>query len=409
MLGNEVIAAMPHESRLDFSFEQLLANPDYQRPLVVKGRRCHGGFDPDGNYRSPRSVWRVPAIKAWQEQHQKTSPLALVEVPLDAVPPYTPNVAQARFLLKNGVREPLVRILTEIAIVEGFGAMIRELPVPPLKSFLREDTAETALAHLTGGLFEAHARDEAGWDAEGGHRQMWEAARDAALSNPDISPEIFARIMSRRGGNQSPPMFPQLEAPVERLLSFMTGVLAIEVFAASTFAWAEAVLADPEISDAPQEAADLVRFIRDDEAPHVEYLRTALSEVSARTLLTREGRELDGATAVDAMMDRTLRTMMRQRAVERPAMIRELIRGHANGRDVESLLAGFDALATAWEPPARYAPRARRPQEASATDCPRRCKRAHRRASNARRQERRVTNESNADQEACLVKVCRSK
>src|SRR4029077_4785905 len=142
------------------------------------------------------------------------------------IPPYTPNVSQARFLLKNGVREPLTRILTEIAIVEGFGAFIRELPVPPMKSFIREDVAGTALAHLTGGLFEAHARDEAGWDAEGGHKQMWEAARDAALSSPTISPEIYMGLAQRRGnGNQPQPMFPELGEGVERLLGFMVNVL----------------------------------------------------------------------------------------------------------------------------------------------------------------------------------------
>lgn len=347
---------MPHESRLDFSFEQILESPAYQRPLVVKGRRCHGGFDSDGNYRSPRTVWRVPAIQAWQEQHLKTSDLPLVEIPGEVVPPYTPNVAQARFLIKNGVREPIVRILTEIAIVEGFGAMIRELPVPPLKSFIREDTAGTALAHLTGGLFEAHARDEAGWDTEGGHKQMWEAARDAALSNPNISPEIFMWLAARRGGNQPQPMFPELGEGVERLLTFMVNVLAIEVFAASTFAWAEEVLSDPEVSDAPQEAADLVRFIRSDESPHVEYLRTGLSEISARTLVTREGKEIAGRAVVEALMDRTLRNMMRQRSVDRPALIRDLIRNNAGGKNVESLLAEFDKLGTPWEPPARYAP-----------------------------------------------------
>ena len=39
----------------------------------------------------------------------------------------------------------------------------------------------SALAHLANGLFEAHARDEAGHRSEGGHKQMWEAARDLAL------------------------------------------------------------------------------------------------------------------------------------------------------------------------------------------------------------------------------------
>ena len=347
---------MPNESRLSFSFDELLENPKYDRTLTVNDRRCHGGFDQDGKYQSPRTVWRNPAIKAWQEQHLATSRLPLIEVPRDVIPPYTPNVEQARFLLKNGVREPLVRILTEIAIVEGFGAFIRELPVPPLESFMLEDVTGTALAHLTGGLFEAHARDEAGWDAEGGHKQMWEAARDAALSKPNISPEIFAAIMGRRSATPPQALFPSLGEPVERLIRFMVYVLAIEVFAASTFEWAEAVLSDPEVSDAPEAAANLVRYIRGDEAPHVEYLRTGLSEISARTLYGQDGKQIAGKAVVDALMERTLKNMMRQRAVDRPAMIRDLIRNNARGKDPEMLLAEFESVGTPWTPPARFAP-----------------------------------------------------
>jgi hypothetical protein len=344
---------MPHESRLKFTREELLANVPTREALVVKGVKCHGGFDAEGTYRSPRTLWRNPAIKAWQEQHLASSNRPLVAIPDDAVPPHTPSTEQAKFLLREGVREPMVRILTEIAIIEGFGAMIRELPVPPLGSFIREDVAGTALAHLGGGLFEAHARDEAGWEEEGGHRQMWDASRDAALSNPAISPEIYANIIARRTG-EPPAMFPELGAPVERLVRFMVNVLAIEVFARSTFAWAEEVLSDESVSDAPKEAADLVRFIRADEAPHVEYLRTALSEVSARTLLTTEGKEIAGHKVVDALMDRALTTMIRQRLNDRPAAMRDLVRRTANAPDIEELIARYDALATPWTPPARY-------------------------------------------------------
>jgi hypothetical protein len=345
---------MSHESRLNFSTDEILANVDTREPLIVKGVKCHGGFDADGNYRSPRTAFRVPAIKAWQEQHVATSGTALFEIPADTVSPQVPNVAQVKFLLKSGVREPMVRWLSEIAIVEGFGAMIRELQVPPLSSFIREDTAGTALAHLTSGLFEAHARDEAGWSEEGGHRQMWDAARDAALSNPAISPEIYANIIARRGG-QPAAMFPELGEPVERLIRFMANVLAIEVFAASTFAWAEEILSDPEVSDAPHDAANLVRFIRSDEAPHVQYLRTALSEIQARTLLKLDGKPLSGRKVVNDLADRGIRTMVRQRLNERPVMVRDLIRKTANVKDIDTLMLEFDALGTPWTPPARYA------------------------------------------------------
>jgi hypothetical protein len=354
MLGKSLGTVMLHESRLSFSAQELLANVPVAEPLIVRGVRCHGGFDADGGYHSPRTLWRVPAVQAWQRQHLATSPLPLVEIPEDVIPPHSIGAAQAKFLIRKGVREPIIRLLTEIAIVEGFGAMIRELPVPSLKSFVREEVTGTALEHLSRGLFEAHARDEAGWEQEGGHRQMWDAARDAAFSNPFISPEVFAGIMARRG--QEPlPLFPELGPQVERLVRFMVNVLAIEVFARSTFAWAEEVLSDPAVSDAPKEATDLVRDIRSDEAPHVEYLRTALSEITARTLYGADGREYSGQEVVSALMDRTLGAMTRQRQTERIAQLHEMIRRSANRTDVEDLIAQYDALATEWTPPARYA------------------------------------------------------
>lgn len=351
------ITTTTHESRLAFKFDELLSSPKFETPLVAGGVRCHGGFDAYGNYVSPRTLWRNPAIRGWQEQHLATSSLPLVKIPRDAIPPHLPSVAQAKLLLKEGVREPMVRTLTEIAIVEGFGATIRDLPVPAMNTFIRDDIAGTALAHLTGGLFEAHARDEAGWGEEGGHKQMWEAARDLALSNPKVPGDILMAIMQRRGGNRTVNRaLPQFKEEVERLIGFMMNVLIIEVFAASTFKWAEEVLADPEVSDAPIEAADMVRYIRADESPHVEYLRTALSELSARTLIDEEGKAHSGREIVQGLLDRALKFIIRQRREERRAQMHASIRSSAKGivKDVEELIQRFDALETPWAPPARY-------------------------------------------------------
>jgi hypothetical protein len=344
---------MPESSQLSFSREEILANLPDLEPLIVNGIRCHGGFDADARYRSPRTLWRNPAIAMWQAQHLATSGTPLFEIPEAVVPPHAPSAAQAKFLIASGIREPIIWMLSEIAIVEGFGAMIRELPVPPLASFIKEDTRGTALAHLSGGLFEAHARDEAGWTEEGGHRQMWDAARDAAFSKPAISPEIYARLIASRQG-EPVAMFPALGAPVERLVRFMVNVLAIEVFARSTFEWAEEVLSDPAVSDAPVEAANLVRYIRADEAPHVEYLRTALSEIRARTLKGADGFEVAGSEVVDRLAARTLTAMVTRRVRQRPAEMRDLIARTANGRDVANILAEFDAMTRAWTPPAEY-------------------------------------------------------
>jgi hypothetical protein len=184
---------------------------------------------------------------------------------------------------------------------------------------------------------------------------MWDAARDAAFSNPAISPEIYTSIISRRGAGQPAALFPELGEPVERLIRFMVNVLAIEVFAASTFAWAEEILSDPEVSDSPDHAANLVRYIRSDESPHVEYLRTALSEIQARTLLTLDGKPISGRKVVNDLAERGIRMMLRQRLNERPVMVRDLIRKTANVRDLDALIREFDALGTPWTPPSRYA------------------------------------------------------
>lgn len=345
---------MPNQSRLEFKFDELIASPNFDTPLIAGGVRCHGGFDSDGSYCSPRTLYRVPAVKAWQQQHAAASRFPLLEIPPDCIPPHLPSVEQAKLLLREGVREPMVRTLTEIAIIEGFGATIRDLPVPPLESFIREDTAGTALAHLTAGLFEAHARDEAGWGEEGGHKQMWDAARDLALSSPKVPGDVLMAIMSRRGGERRR-VIPRLREPVERLIAFMMNVLIIEVFAAETFRWAEEVLADPEVSDAPQAAADMVRYIRSDESPHVEYLRTALSEIGARTVLAEDGGEIAGSEIVSEMMDRSMRFIMRQRREDRRKQLHETIRRSAAGRkDLEELLQRFDGMETPWQPPERY-------------------------------------------------------
>jgi hypothetical protein len=317
--------------------------------------RCHGGFDQDGGYRSPRVRHRGPAIRAWQARLAREG-ADLLEVPRALMPPQYPNLEQSRLLLRAGVRDPIVRALTIISIVEGFGAIIRDVEVPDLDGLVREPLAGTALAHLRGALFEAHARDESGYRDEGGHKQMWEAARDLAFEKPRIPGDVLMRMLGR-GGRRDPGrtrLFPQIDEKLEALLATMVQVLVVEVFAMGTFAWGEALLSDPELSAAPQEAADLVRFIRSDESPHVEYLRTALSELRARTLRRLDGGEIAGRLVVDGILHRVLGTIIS----ERPRQQREDVRRDlaaalkAAGRS-DDLIEEFDRLQSHWTPPAR--------------------------------------------------------
>jgi hypothetical protein len=340
--------------RLRYTREELLDSGPYEAPLVAGGVRCHGGFEADGRYRSPRTIHRGPAIRAWQARLAREGH-ELVEVPRVLMPPQYPNVEQAVLLLEHGVREPIVRALTIISIVEGFGAMIRDLRVPDLHALVVEPIEGTALAHLAEGLFEAHARDESGFRDEGGHKQMWEAARDLALEKPKVPGDVLMRLMGRNAARRRPERpFPQLDETLERMLGMMAQVLVVEVFAEGTFDWGYRLLSNASVSAAPQAAGAMVSHIRADESPHVEYLRTALSEVRARTLRSVDGRTIAGREVVDGMLHRILREITRNRPQEQREDVREnLAQAMQAAPNPAALLEAFDALETRWTPPER--------------------------------------------------------
>src|SRR3546814_10515709 len=85
-----------------------------------------------------------------------------------------------------------------IGTVEGFGAMIRFLAPPDMQRFFDDDIRGTALDHLSKGLVEAHARDEAGHGDEAGHDRMWYAVRDIAFENP-VTQDETERMLRRMG------------------------------------------------------------------------------------------------------------------------------------------------------------------------------------------------------------------
>ncbi len=339
--------------RLVFSPEELLASRDYAEPLIANQVRCHGGFLEDGTYRSPRTLHRTPAIDAWQ-QTLADHGHELIDVSRALIPPQYPNVAQAKLLLRNGVREPIVRALTIISIVEGFGAMIRDVRVPKLDAMFVEDLEGTALAHLRQGLFEAHARDESGYRDEGGHKQMWEAARDEALENPKIPGDVLMRIMGRRQHRKKTgPIFPEIDPKLERMLAFMSQVMVIEILAEGTFEWGISLLSDPEVSANPVAAGGMVSFIRQDEKPHVEYLRAALSEASSRTIRTVDDKEISGKIVVDEFLHRILHAMSRDRQRDQREDQREsLVQAMQIAVNPKALLEEFDSLDEQWSPPA---------------------------------------------------------
>jgi hypothetical protein len=307
--------------QLTFTERELLAGHDVVEPLIAGGIRCHGGFDADGRYLSPRTRNRLPAIAAWQQSHREQFGTDILDAPIELWPEVYPNVSQSKYLLREGVREPTISSLTRIGTVEGFGSMIRAVRVDDLQAHFDEPIAGTAIAHLQQGLFEAHARDEAGWDDEGGHKQMWFAARDIAFDDPasdDMTQTMLERMgIVQPGGKPATPeemrraaeairRFPDLDLSLEMMLRRMVGLLFIEVSAFHTFAWAEEVLSDRDLVAGDGEAAALVSYVRADETPHVDYLRTALTEMRDRTFVGASGRKTPGRDVIGTLWDNAL-------------------------------------------------------------------------------------------------------
>jgi hypothetical protein len=349
--------------QLNYSEPELLSSHRFEAPLIADGTTCHGGFDADGTYLSPRTLHRAPAITAWQDHHQATFGTDLLDIELDSFPSSYPNVAQSKLLLRHGVTDPIVGSLTRIGTVEGFGSFLRYSIVPDLQRHFDDSIEGTATAHLDRGLIEAHARDEAGFEDEAGHNRMWFAARDIAFEHPvtgDQTALMLERMgISRPGGG--PPDLAALRAQaianrrlsddidfdVESLLERMVRLLLIEISAFHIFAWAEEVLGDTELCAGDGDAARLVSYIRSDETPHVEYLKTVLTEIRDRTVVGASGRRYPGAEIVGALWEPAVADQRGVRRAEVLELTWREVRRAVDGRSgADDLLEEFDALGT---------------------------------------------------------------
>ena len=122
---------------------------------------------------------------------------------------------------------------------------------------------------------------------------MWFACRDIAFEYP-VTEDQTVRMLERMGistpgsGGAVDPaalratalanrVLPDdIDFDLESLLTRMIRLLFIEISAFHAFAWAEELLSDTDLVAGEGEAARLVSYIRSDETPHVEYLRTVL-------------------------------------------------------------------------------------------------------------------------------------
>jgi hypothetical protein len=292
---------------------------------------------------------RWPAVKAWQAAlTNKGWPLIDATVQLLKRGNY-PNIPQENFLLSHGIGQPLWNSLTITGVIEARGRQLCDLQAPDFQQIIVEDISETCTGHLHKGLLYAHGADEGG-DPEapeyGAHDDMWYAARDLCFGAgryplPDI-PESIGRPDTGR-------LMPQLPAGFEQLILLLMNVLMIEVRAESFFAFCCDIMRDgdafPERRAEAAEAADMVERIRTDEAIHVGYLQTTVSEMRSFTFKTVDGGTVKGKDLIDPIWEGMVHWHSVTQADFSREQTREAIQaGLAKVQDGAKLFAQFDKL-----------------------------------------------------------------
>jgi hypothetical protein len=141
-------------------------------------------------------------------------------------------------------------------------------------------------------------------------------------------------------------VFDDIDADLELLVLRMMRLLLIEISAFHTFAWAEDLLADDARVAGDGEASRLVSYIRADETPHVEYLKTVLSEMRDRTFVTVSGGRRQGTEVIGTIWERSLAESLgprrRQAVQQTDAEVEHAVAGR---RDAAELLDEFHRLA----------------------------------------------------------------
>ncbi|MBX3707022.1 MAG: hypothetical protein KF911_10385 [Pseudomonadales bacterium] len=353
-------------SQLNYSFDELMAEHDYATKIRHKDKTLHGGLLADGTYRPPRSLNRTPAIEAWWGclKAEGRDVEVLDRDAINRANVFFPTVGQAKLLLSHGCKDALTRILTLIGVIEGFGNDgIRLLPEIDFSEHFVESLDGTCIAHLHRGLLVAHGQDEAGSDDEYGHDEMWFAIRDRALEDPTITDDMFENLPlapppGYQGKAKAAPeatsvgsvtrLFEQLDPMVELTFLALARILHVEYGAYTTFKWAREVLADPDVSAAPEWAPAMVDNIQADEDIHVRYLGCALAEARARTFRGTDSSTLPGEVVIDRLVEAVCNAMggartERMKSYRYRHIVDELA-GHPRGDEIHRELAKLGPL-----------------------------------------------------------------
>ena len=288
--------------KLAYSREELLAHHAYASPHVEADYRLHGGFDADGNYVSPRTLHRWPAIHAWGEALKARGHKMVDSSQALLKRDHYPNRAQQNLLLQLGFGQSLWNSLSVTGVIEARGRMLAENPAPDFQDIIADDICETATGHLNKGLLVAHGLDEGGDPArgEGGHDAMWFAVRDMLFGKHAYPHAEVPESLSRPELGR---LMPQIPQDYERWILLLMNVLMIEIRAENFFRFCTDVMRDPsnfqDRRAVALHAAELVDRIRQDEAPHVGYLAVVISELRSFTFKTVDGGTVKGAAFID--------------------------------------------------------------------------------------------------------------
>jgi hypothetical protein len=339
-------------SQLRYTQEELCRSHPYAQLHSVAGRRVHGGFDADGSYVPPRALVRVPAIEAWtQALRQRGGDSMIADASLlDGI--RSPNDAQQKLLLKEGLGQTFWNNLTVTGQIEARGRLLAETVFPDFQSVIAEDISEMAIGHLNRGLLFAHGIDEGGEPAKGvgGHDVMWFGLRDLAFGECDYpQPEVPVRIGRPDAAERE---LPELPPAYEQVIMFLLNLLLIEFRAEIGFSSAERILRDPELfpDRRPQaeEAAEVVGRIRIDEEIHVRSLRLYLGELRNVEFETLGGARKKGDAIIDPAWERVRHwaTVLapKLQAEQSRKLLTERILASPEG---ERILERFDALESA--------------------------------------------------------------
>ncbi len=335
-------------ARVVFTRDEIMSEHAYAKPQVEAGYRLHGGFDAKGTYISPRTLMRWPAVEAWQAQLAgRGFPLIDASTRLLKRAAY-PGIAQQQFLLNHGMGETLWNSLTITGIIEARGKALCDASAPDFQAIIEEDVSGTSIGHLNKGLLYAHGLDEGGdkEHGQGGHDDMWFAVRDALFGkNAYPMPEVPASIGRPEIGR----LMPQIDKVYEDWILLLMNVLMIEVRAEAFFSFCTNLMRSPEVfrdrRPAAMHAAELVERIRTDEAIHVAYLQTFVSELRSFTIKCLNGERIKGSQMIDPIWEGMIHWHSVTQADFGQAQAREAIAGRisklANG---PALLSQFDAL-----------------------------------------------------------------